>query len=70
MEVREMRAMLGDTQQEFCRRYGIPYRTLQSWEQGTRICPDYVTALLERAVVEDAKAIAELVPSAERGNNE
>ena len=54
MEIKEMRVLLGDTQQEFSQRYGIPPRTLQSWEQGTRSCPDYVTALLERAVIEDA----------------
>lgn len=69
MEIREMRAALGDTQQEFCKRYGIPPRTLQSWEQGTRSCPDYVVALLEYAVVEDTKAIAALVPSTERSNH-
>lgn len=57
MEVREMRAMLGDTQQEFCKRYGIPPRTLQSWEQGKRSCPDYVAALLERAVIQDSANI-------------
>lgn len=56
MEIREMREMLGDSLTIFSKRYGIPYRTLQSWERGERVCPPYVSDLLERVVLEDAKA--------------
>lgn len=55
MKIREMRTLLGDTQQKFSDRYGIPKRTLQTWEYGTRECPGYVKALLERVVIEDSR---------------
>lgn len=55
MEVREMRKMLGESQQKFGIRYNIPRRTIQQWEEGTRKCPTYVIELLERAVLEDSK---------------
>lgn len=55
MEIREMRAMLGESQQKFGDRYDIPLRTIQQWESGERKCPVYVAKLLERAVLEDKK---------------
>lgn len=53
MTVLELRKMLGDSRQEFSDRYGIPIRTIQNWELGSRTPPDYFVALLERAVRED-----------------
>lgn len=35
------------TQQEFSKAYGVPLRTLQSWEMGDRVPPAYVLDLLE-----------------------
>ena len=56
MEIKEMRILLGDSQQRFCDRYQIPKRTLQAWESGTRECPKYTKRLLSRAVLEDYEA--------------
>lgn len=53
MALREMRKRLGNTQIEFARRYNIPLRTLQNWEAGVRIPPDYVMKLLEDRVSAD-----------------
>lgn len=53
MEVREIREMTGLNRKEFSTAYGIPVRTLESWESGARTAPPYVTALLERAVKAD-----------------
>lgn len=50
MDIREMRAQLGDTQSEFAARYHIPFRTIQNWESGTRRPPEYVVSLLEQRV--------------------
>ncbi len=53
MDIREMRAELGDTQSEFADRYHIPFRTIQNWETGVRKPPAYIVRLLERQVKED-----------------
>lgn len=54
MDIREMREMLGDTQGEFAKRYGIPFRSVQNWEGGQRTPPSYVLSLLEEKVRGDA----------------
>ena len=48
-----MRNSLGDTQAEFARRYQIPLRTVQNWENGVRVPPEYVMNLLENRVKMD-----------------
>ena len=53
MDIREMRAELGDTQSEFADRYHIPFRTIQNWETGVRKPPEYIMILLEHQVKED-----------------
>lgn len=53
MNIREMRAALGDTQSEFAARYNIPFRTVQNWETGKRIPPEYTVSLLERRIRAD-----------------
>ena len=55
MTVREMRQMLKLSQAKFGEKYGIPKRTIESWEAGERICPEYVLSLLERCVKDDVK---------------
>ena len=54
-KIRELRQRKGLTQERFCEVYGIPKRTLENWEQGSRKPPEYVIALLERAVEQDEK---------------
>lgn len=53
MNIREMRAKLGDTQSEFAARYDIPFRTVQNWETGQRKPPKYIMKLLESRIRED-----------------
>ena len=53
MDIREMRAALGDTQAEFAERYHIPFRTVQNWETEVRRPPEYIVRLLEHQVKED-----------------
>lgn len=55
MTVKEMREILQISRAEFSRRYHIPPRTLEDWENGKRTPPEYVLALLERAVKEDSE---------------
>ena len=54
MNTKEIRALLGISRAEFSRRYGIPIRTLENYDSGSRQPPEWVMALLERAVREDA----------------
>lgn len=53
MTVTEMREFLGLNKAQFCRKYDIPARTLDSWESGERVPAPYILKLLERAVRED-----------------
>lgn len=54
MTIKEMRKHLNVSRAEFSRRYNIPIRTLEDWENEKRTPPEYVISLLERAVLEDA----------------
>ena len=50
-----VKAIRGDmTQQEFSKAYGVPLRTLQSWEIGDRVPPAYVLDLLEFRIKHEA----------------
>ena len=53
MEIKDIRSMAGISRAEFSRKYSIPYRTVQDWENGKGNAPVYVKDLLERAVRED-----------------
>ncbi len=55
MTVKDLRNLLGLSQQKFGDKYHIPLRTVQSWESGERSCPVYVIELLKRAVLIDSK---------------
>lgn len=54
--VKELRSMTGLTQATFADKYGISKRTIEEWESGHRIAPEYVWGLLERAVRQDCEA--------------
>lgn len=50
-----VKALRGNmTQQEFSKAYGVPARTLQSWEMGERVPPAYVLDLLEYRIKHEA----------------
>lgn len=53
MNIKEQRKLLGDTQKEFSKRYGIPFRTIQNWESNTRVPPNYILDLIECNVKKD-----------------
>lgn len=52
-EVIRLRKMTGLSQTAFGKKYGIPMRTIQNWENGVSEPPEYVVNLLRRAVQED-----------------
>ena len=46
MEFIEIREKSGMNLTQFGKYFGIPYRTLQHWEHGTRKCPEYLSDLM------------------------
>ena len=46
MTILEARQEAGLTQKEVFELIGVPVRTLQNWEAGIRICPQYVENLI------------------------
>ena len=42
MTILEARQEAGLTQKQVYEKIGVPVRTLQNWEAGIRICPQYV----------------------------
>ena len=42
-----LRKATGLSKTEFSKKYNIPYRTVQNWENGTSTPPDYVLELLK-----------------------
>ena len=46
MTIREAREEAGLTQKQVYELIGVPIRTLQNWENGVRVCPQYVENLL------------------------
>ena len=53
MNIREMRKQLGCTQTEFSQRYNIPFRTIQNWEAGVRVPPQYIIDFLSDRIRSD-----------------
>ena len=47
MDFKELRKQSGMNQKQFCEHFGIPARTVQHWEAGTRKCPNYVLDLIK-----------------------
>jgi DNA-binding XRE family transcriptional regulator len=48
--IREIRAATGLSQVAFAQRFCIPRRTVENWESGASVCPDYLRILLAQAV--------------------
>lgn len=58
MNIKEIRSITGLSQKKFADKYGIPRRTLESWEtegNGHRDPAEYALKWLERIVKEDIK---------------
>ena len=47
MTFKELRQLSGMTQKEFGEYFGIPKRTIESWDAGERKCPEYLLKLME-----------------------
>lgn len=45
-KIKDARIKLGLTQHQFADLTGVPFRTIQNWENGVTKCPDYVERLL------------------------
>lgn len=46
MTFKELRNQSGMNMTQFSKYFGIPYRTIQSWENGERQCPAYLLELM------------------------
>lgn len=49
----EIRRMTGLSQAAFAERYGIPRRSIENWESGSRTPPPYIIKLIYFAVIND-----------------
>lgn len=47
MNIKDLRLLTNLSQSKFADVVGIPVRTIQKWEQGDRVPPDYVVKLIE-----------------------
>lgn len=47
MDIKNLRTRTNLSQSKFANVVGIPVRTIQKWEQGDRVPPDYVVKLIE-----------------------
>ena len=56
-EVKKLREQTGMNRVEFCKYFGIPYRTVQDWEAEKRELPDYVLDLMKY------KLLIEVIPN-------
>jgi DNA-binding transcriptional regulator YiaG len=63
MTIKEARIAANLTQQQMSDLLGIPKRTIEDWESGTRKPPEYV----ERLVVEKLNSIAQEKTLSEQG---
>lgn len=50
--IKALRKMTGLSQTAFGKKYGIPMRTIQNWENGANEAPEYVVGMLEQIVWE------------------
>lgn len=48
--IADIRAAAGLSRAAFSREYGIPIRTIEDWEAGRRVPPDYLVRLIAFAV--------------------
>jgi len=66
--IKALRADMKLNRREFCDYFSIPYRTVQDWECGKRVMPDYVLRLLEYKIRMD-QMLQEKCDAGEKTNN-
>lgn len=52
-KIRKLRRTTGLSQRKFAKKYNIPCRTIENWEEGKNEPPDYVLELLTKVVLAD-----------------
>lgn len=52
-KIRKLRRTTGLSQRKFAKKYNIPCRTIENWEEGKNEPPEYVLELLAKVVVAD-----------------
>ena len=55
MTFKELRQISGMTQKEFAEYFEIPKRTIESWDEGARKCPEYLLNLMYYKLVKEGK---------------
>ena len=55
MTIKELRTMSGMTQKEFAEYFGVSKRAVESWDEGTRNCPEYLLNLMEYKLTKEGK---------------
>lgn len=55
INIKRIRSKTGLTQTEFAKKFGIPKRTIENWEAGSRKCPSYLLALINEKVESEQK---------------
>ena len=55
MTFKELRQMSGMTQKGFAEYFGMSKRAVESWEGGTRKCPEYLLKLMEYKLIKEGK---------------
>ena len=53
MEFRKLRERSGMSVPAFAKYFEIKYRTVATWEQGTRKCPDHLLKLMEYKLIKE-----------------
>jgi DNA-binding transcriptional regulator YiaG len=48
-----LRAQTKMSMKQFAEYFGIPYRTVQNWENNTRSCPEYLMRLMEYKLIKE-----------------
>lgn len=66
--IKALRADMKLNRREFCDYFSIPYRTVQDWECGKRVMPDYVLRLLEYKIRMD-QMLQEKCDAGEKNDN-
>ena len=69
MGFKELRKESKMTQKQFSEYFGIPKRTIESWDMGERSCPKYLLDLLEYKLIKEGFVLDEKEKQAEVSYN-
>ena len=62
MTFKELRQLSGMTQKEFAEYFGVSKRAVESWDEGTRNCPEYLLNLMEYKLTKEGKITCTQIP--------